>query len=284
MTGDDEKGFRWVDEADMHGDDGAGATDTTDAAGGDGGDGPVAVLRALVVSVVVAVVGLGAGLVLVLGAVVGAGAAGLAPTPVVVLVVSLVLVQGVTFGGVALAYLRLRGRRLSSLGLARPSPRDGVVVFAGYVLALLAALGGAVAVSLTGVEAGTNQAADVALENPEVLLVLVPASFLLIGPGEELLFRGVVQGRLRETLSAPVAVGLASVLFAGVHFVALSGSSGARLVTIGVLLGPSLVFGTAYELTDNLVVPSLIHGGYNATLFSLLYASLRFAGEMPAPG
>lgn len=276
MTGDDGGGFRWVDESDLHGEDGG---ETPETAGG-----PVAALRALVVSVAVAVVGLGVGLALVLAAVLGAGAAGLAPTPVVVLVVSLVLVQGVTFGGVALVYLRLRGRRLSSVGLARPSLRDGVVVFAGYVLALLAALGGAVAVSLAGVEAGTNQAADVALENPEVLLVLVPASFLLIGPGEELLFRGVVQGRLRETLSAPVAVGLASVLFAGVHFVALSGSSGARLVTIGVLLGPSLVFGTAYELTDNLVVPSLIHGAYNATLFSLLYVSLRFAGEMPAPG
>ncbi len=36
------------------------------------------------------------------------------------------------------------------------------------------------------------------MENPDVLLLLIPASFLLIGPGEELLFRGVVQGRLRD--------------------------------------------------------------------------------------
>ena len=39
------------------------------------------------------------------------------------------------------------------------------------------------------------------------------------------------------------------------------------------------MFGTLYELTDNIVVPALIHGAYNATLFSLLYVTLRFAPE-----
>jgi membrane protease YdiL (CAAX protease family) len=105
-------------------------------------------------------------------------------------------------------------------------------------------------------------------------LALVPLSFLLIGPGEELLFRGVVQGRLRQAFSPIAAVVIASAIFAAVHVVALSGSAGGRAVTVGVLFLPSLVFGAAYERTGNLVVPSLIHGGYNATLFGLFYLSL----------
>jgi membrane protease YdiL (CAAX protease family) len=235
-----------------------------------------AVARAVLASLSVALLGLGGGLVVVYAAVFGVGAAGVEITPLLFLVISLVLVQGFAFGGTALAYLRYRGRVRGFVGVGVPDVRDGVVTVMGYVLALGGGIGGAVLVAALGVEAGTNQAAELATRDPSVLLLLVPASFLFIGPGEELLFRGIVQGRLRETLPAPFAVGLASLLFAAVHYVALSGSAGARLVSVGVLLGPALVFGAAYELTDNIVVPSLIHGAYNATLFTLLYAALRF--------
>jgi membrane protease YdiL (CAAX protease family) len=252
-------------------------------------------------SVGVGLFGLGVGVVLALVAILGLGAAGVGATPLVVLVVSLVLVQGVAFGGVALAYLTLRdplrdllrepvqrlfgvslrdsSHGLDWIGVRLPDLRDVAAVGLGYGAALGLGVGGAVLVSSLGVEAGSNQAAELATRDPSVLLLLIPASLLLIGPGEELLFRGIVQGRLRETFSAPVAVVVASVIFAAVHYVALSGSSGQRLVTIAILVGPALVFGTAYELTDNLVVPSLIHGAYNATLFTLLYVALRFAPQ-----
>jgi hypothetical protein len=249
-------------------------------------------------SVGVGLLGLGVGIGLALVGVLALGLAGVEPTPFVILVVSLVLVQGVAFGGVALGYVaardrvwgRVRDRAAAALGVRfddtshdvgwlgvrRPGLRDVAAVGLGYVVALALGVGGGLLVSALGLEAGTNQAAELASRDPSVLLLLVPASVLLIGPGEELLFRGIVQRRLRGAFSAPVAVTLASLVFAAVHFVALSGSAEARLVTIGVLVGPALVFGTAYELTDNLVVPSLIHGCYNATLFTLLYLALRF--------
>jgi membrane protease YdiL (CAAX protease family) len=34
------------------------------------------------------------------------------------------------------------------------------------------------------------------------------------------------------------------------------------------------ILGFVYEQTDNLVVPALIHGVYNAILFSLLYVQV----------
>jgi len=48
-----------------------------------------------------------------------------------------------------------------------------------------------------------------------------------------------------------------------------------------VLFVPALVFGVTYELTDNLVVPSVIHGAYNATLFSIVYIGLRYGPTQP---
>jgi hypothetical protein len=242
---------------------------------------PSSPLRSLLVAVVVAIVGIVAGTALVLGSVTAIQASGIRMTPLAFVVASLVLLQGVAFGGVALGYLRYRGLPLDYLGVRVPSIQEVGAVVAAYVLAIGVALSGAILVSVLGVEAGSNQAAELGAENPEVLLLLIPASFLIIGPGEELLFRGVVQNRLRETFSAVPGIAIASAIFAAIHFVALSGGAGARLVSIVVLFFPSLVFGAVYEYTENLVVPALVHGAYNATLFTLLYVAIRFADVQP---
>jgi membrane protease YdiL (CAAX protease family) len=239
-------------------------------------------LRSLVVAVVVAAVGIVAGTGLVIGSLTAVRSSGVTVTPFGFIVASLVLLQGVAFGGVALGYLKYRGLPSTYLGVRVPSLQDVGAVVVGYVVAIGVAISGAVAVSLTGVEAGSNQAAELGAENPEVLLLLIPASILIIGPGEELLFRGVVQNRLRESFSAVPGIAIASAIFAAIHFVALSGGTGARLVSIVILFFPSVVFGTVYEFTDNLVVPALVHGCYNATLFTLLYVAIRFGEMQPA--
>ncbi|MGM0591374.1 MAG: CPBP family intramembrane glutamic endopeptidase [Halobacteriota archaeon] len=249
-------------------------------------------LRAVVVALSIGVVGIVAGTTLAIGAALALSVVGVALTPISIIVLSLVLVQGVAFGGTALVYLLLRETLADSsrrdrpefVGARVPTGRDLVVVVVGYVMAFAAAILGAMLVTVTGVEAGTNRVAEFGFENPEVLLLLIPASFLLIGPGEELLFRGVVQGRIREAFGPVFTIALASFIFAAIHFTALTGGADARLVSIGILFFPSLVFGSAYELTRNVVVPALIHGAYNATLFTLLYVFIRLAPELPQSG
>jgi hypothetical protein len=224
------------------------------------------------------------GFTLVLGVLFGLRLAGVTLTPLVLLVVSLLLFQGVTMGGVAAAYLRYRGLSLAYVGLDRvlADPfRDGAVVIVGYVLAFGAALTGAVVVSTLGLQAGTNQAAEFAFEDPEVLLVLIPAAFVLIGPAEELLFRGIIQRRLREGFGPAAGVALAAALFALVHVTAVTGGLAARLTTVAVLFLPSLVFGSIYEYTGNLAVPAVVHGAYNATLFAGLYVLIKLGGGVP---
>jgi membrane protease YdiL (CAAX protease family) len=243
-------------------------------------------LWAVVTVLLVSGIGLGVGVALVVALSLGLTARGVEPSPVTFLVISLVSIQGVAFGGVALSYLRLRDRSLRSLGVRLPSIREVLIVVGGYAAALVAAVTGSVVVSVTGAPAGENQVSEFASTDPTVLLWLIPASILLIGPGEELLFRGIVQGRLRETFAAVPGVVLASALFAAIHYVALTGGAGGRLVTVGVLFFPALVFGGVYELTDNLVVPSLVHGAYNATLFAFAYLAIRLSesGGLPEQG
>jgi hypothetical protein len=241
-------------------------------------------LRSAGVAVGVALLALGVGFALVGGTLLGLRAAGFELTPLVLLVVSLLLFQGVTMGGVALLYVRYRGLTGAYVGLddVLGNPvRDLAAVAGGFVCAVAAVFVGGLVITALGLRGGTNQAAEIAARDPDVLLLLIPGAFLLIGPGEELLFRGVIQNRLRESFPPAVAVVLAAALFAAVHVTAIVGDPAARLVSIAVLFLPSLVFGAAYEYTGNLAVPSLIHGAYNALLFSILYVTLRFAGELP---
>ncbi|ELZ33646.1 hypothetical protein C474_04258 [Halogeometricum pallidum JCM 14848] len=237
-------------------------------------------IRALLVAVLLAGLGIAVGSVLVLAAGLLLRLAGVPITPVLSIVISLALATGVGFGGVALLYLWYRDFDISYVGVRVPSLREFGYVVGGYFLTLGLVFSAAVVISSVGVEGGTNNAAQIGMENPEVLLLLIPASILLIGPGEELLYRGVVQNRIRERFPAVVAIPVASLIFASIHYVSLSGAPSARLISIAVLVLPTLVFGTVYELTDNIVVPSLLHGAYNATLFSGLYFFVKYGGEM----
>ena len=197
-------------------------------------------------------------------------------------VLAIALSAGVAFGGVSLLYLRWRGLDGSFVGVRVPTVRDLAWIGGGYLLALLSVVVASAAVTAGGGEPAPNQLSQVGLEHPEVLLLIVPASLLLVGPGEELLFRGVVQGTLRRAFGPVVAVTLAAAIFASVHYLAVTGGVGARLTTIAILFLPSLVFGAAYERTGNLVVPALVHGLYNSTLAVLLYVVVRFGDQAPA--
>ena len=236
-------------------------------------------LRAFFVGLSVGVAGLLIGLVLTLVVLLPLVLAGFY-SAVVVIVTGLIMTQGVAFSGTALLYLRRRGLTLDYLAVRKPDLRDLGWMIGGTVLTFCSLFLGVLIVTLvrnrvaSGVEPATNSAARLGMQHPEVLLVLIPASFLLIGPGEELLFRGIVQNRIREAFGPTAGVLLAAAIFAGIHFPAFAGSPAARLMSIAILLFPSLVFGAVYELNESLVVTSFMHGAYDAFLFGTLYLSV----------
>ncbi|MGO1749485.1 MAG: lysostaphin resistance A-like protein [Marinobacter sp.] len=83
------------------------------------------------------------------------------------------------------------------------------------------------------------------------------------GVGEELLFRGAVQGWLAAHTNTTTAVLVASVLFGLVHYASFT------YFVVATCLG--LVLGLAYALTDSLLVAIVWHGVYDMiALFCLL--------------
>ncbi len=198
---------------------------------------------------------------------------GIEPSPTDSLVLSLVAVQGIAFPGIAVLYFRYKKRSLREfIPVSAPSLRDVGLVLVAWIGALvLVAVGANIVIQLLGTEPASNSAAETAAENPEFIPFLIPLVFLLNAPGEELLFRGVIQGLLRERFGAVGAILLATSAFAPIHITALIGDLQAGLVTITILSIPSIIFGAVYEWTDNLLVPTLVHALYNATLFTGLY-------------
>ena len=182
---------------------------------------------------------------------------------------STVMLQGVTFGGLALVYLRVRGLGLQFVRVRRPTRRDVGIVVGGTLVLLSLLVGASVLLSYLGIESAQNRIVEIGQQNPVVFLVLVPLSFMLVGPGEELLFRGLIQGRLRESFPRWRAIVLASGLFGIVHITSLVGEG--KFVYVGVVFALALLLGAAYEYTDNLAVPALIHGAYNAVQFGAAY-------------
>lgn len=230
-------------------------------------------LRAVAASLLVAVAGFALGIVLL--AVVGSvlvGALGVELGWLAQLGISLLTLQGVAFPAVSVAYLRARGWPLSFVPAGVPSRRGVLAVVGGYVGVFLLVFALAPLVLLVSPsEPASNRAAEIALANPDIIPWLIPLMVLVVGPGEELLFRGIIQGTLRREFGAPAAIVLAGLMFAPAHFVALVGSAQAVLTTVAILFVPSLVFGALYEYTRNIVVPALVHGLYNATLLAGLY-------------
>ncbi|WP_418281519.1 lysostaphin resistance A-like protein [Halorubrum sp. DTA98] len=178
----------------------------------------------------------------------------------------------VQFGGfllAALGYLAITGE-WDVVGIERPTLTDaGLVVVVGLALLVLQ-YGALFVLGRFGVTTGQNTATVAAGDPASYYLAMIVVSLLVVGPVEELLFRGVVQGGLRRTFDALPAILIASLLFGIVHLPAVDGSSLEQLAYVGVVVGLGCLLGFLYERTNNVLVPGLAHGAYNAAIYAFL--------------
>lgn len=186
--------------------------------------------------------------------------------------------QYIGFMGLGIFYLQRRGytreRILSYLGVRRPSLKEIGLVFAGWVVIFVLVIIVSLIAQAFLPEPAQNEGAAQFAEGGTSLWILgagVLFMFLVVGPCEEFLYRGIVQNRLRERISVAPAILLASAIFAVVHVVALAGDPAAMATTVGILFVPALVLGTVYEYTGNLVVPALLHGLHNSVILSVVF-------------
>ena len=231
-------------------------------------------IRSLIRAVAVAAGGFFVGILLIslAGSVLGSVGIEVPQAPGVQLFLSTVLLQGVAFGGVALAYIKLRDLEEDFVRARVPTRTDLVWLLGGSIVFLVLYGVLSIVISALGLPVAENTIKHLARQTPEVFLLLVPLSILLVGPGEELLFRGMVQGLLRQGYGAAGAILLASAIFAVSHASSLRGPGQFTYMAIVFIL--ALVLGVTYERTGNLVVPALIHGTYNAVLFGATYVTI----------
>lgn len=180
---------------------------------------------------------------------------------------------------VGLWYLSRRDRLEPLFRVRLPSLRELGWIVGGFVFIYAALIGLSVLITALGLDVAANDAITQGQQTPQYLLYLIPIAFLFNAPAEELLFRGIIQGLFRQSYGVVPGVVLASVLFGGVHFVAVGGS-GSKLVYVAIAIVLGLVLGALYELTDNLAVPIGAHAVFNAVQFYIAYLSAT--GQVPA--
>lgn len=88
---------------------------------------------------------------------------------------------------------------------------------------------------------------------------------VLAGIGEELLFRGAIQGWLAQHFNEGLAVVSASLLFGAVHYLSFT------YFMLATALG--LILGVTYAVTDSLLLVMVWHGAYDMLA---LYCLRRF--------
>ena len=178
--------------------------------------------------------------------------------------------QFVGFGVAGAGYLLVTDQ-LDLVPVRWPTRRDlkwfagGFGGLLGLYVAVTAIFG---ALGISGAESAiVEQGAD----QPVYFLYLVPVTVLLVGPTEELIFRGILQGQFRAAYGTSVAVAAASAVFAAVHVSSYSGEGLLATLTVVLVLGG--VLGVVYEKCRNLVVPAAIHGLFNTVQFVAAYAT-----------
>lgn len=201
---------------------------------------------------------------------------------------SILIVVGTVFQGlglivVAVGYLRYRDLGVEFVRLRMPDLSDVLWTFGGLLLLFVGLVAVNAIITLVGIgSAAEHELVELGMQFPEILLLLVPLSLLVIGPGEELLFRGVIQTRLVDVYGLGGGIVATSVVFAIVHLPAYATGTASEIATsIVVIFTLSLILGWIYERTDNLVVPAIVHGVYNAILFASLYAVATTEIAMP---
>lgn len=179
--------------------------------------------------------------------------------------------QFLGMGVIGAAYLWWRSET-TFFQVGVPDLRDAATVVVGFVTIFVASVGLSLIIQQLGVQAADNQVVQQGQQNPTIFLYMIPVTILLVAPAEELIFRGIVQGLFRRAYGVVPAVVLASALFGVAHWLALTGG-GSRLTYVAIAGILGVVLGVSYEFTENLTVPVVIHGLWNAYLFGSQYAA-----------
>lgn len=135
---------------------------------------------------------------------------------------------------------------------------------------------------LLNLEIGTNAIIELGSSlDPIYYIYLIPVMILFVGPIEEIMVRGIIQGSFRQNFTKNKSIIITSFIFGLLHIIAVDGliQTTTYVVSTFVL---STILGYVYERTESIAVPSIVHGLYNSALVTSLYiAETGIIDSMP---
>lgn len=158
--------------------------------------------------------------------------------------------------------------------------KDAIPIFVLVLVLLLLNSGLGIVYNFIGVELSNNILIEQVQSNPVEILYLIPFMLIFVGPVEEIILRGLVQGVLRDNMNVNLAIFVTSLLFGLLHIPAAGGISMgafAYVITTGSL---SLLLGYIYEKEKTILIPTLAHGVYNSVLLIMTYIALTNGVEI----
>ena len=128
---------------------------------------------------------------------------------------------------------------------------------------------------------GTPSEVDMVIVSSDILSItlLVIIMIVIIGPSEEVLFRGFLQKGLVRSIGKPWGILLTAFIFASIHLIGIFLLPGSMLTFVVSLLlnffpyfAVSLLLGLLYYWRkENLVAVMITHGIYNAVLIIIAF-------------
>ncbi len=196
-------------------------------------------------------------------------------SPLAELAINFVFGQILAMGGIAGLYLWATGKHRAYIRVRKPTLGELLVILLAPFAVLFSIGGVNIFVSVfLNIEAASHSLLNFEGIEPTFYLLLIPFMILVVGPFEELLYRGIIQTRLTRSFSRPSAIVLASLIFVPIHLTAYS-AGGANLMQVlasfGALFVGSVIYGALYEWTENLTVAAMAHGLTNSIQLLVVY-------------
>lgn len=181
--------------------------------------------------------------------------------------ISLPITEG-TILGITFLFARQKGAGLKQLGLKKPTPKTMLIVsIAALLLLLLASSISLIQETILGPDPDEAKLLTDAVlaRNLLQLTALIAVSLALVGPAEELAFRGFIQKGFENSFGATTGLLVASILFGLLHGL----NSLRSIIPVTVV---SLFIGYVWQKTGgNTSASAWMHGLYDATAIALTY-------------
>jgi membrane protease YdiL (CAAX protease family) len=180
--------------------------------------------------------------------------------------ISLPINEGIILG-ITLLFARQKGAGLKQLGWKKPKVKIlAVVSFAAVLLLFLAVAISSVQETILGPDPNADLLSDAIMSrNLLQLITFIGISLALVGPVEELAFRGFVQKGFENSFGKMAGLLIASILFGLLH-----GLNSLR--SIIPVTAVSLFLGYVWQKTDgNTAATAWMHGIYDAIALSIAY-------------